>query len=212
MSINVVEAVDEFVYLGSLQTSDGRCLPDIMRRIGLAASAMRSLQDLWRQQKIKLETKLAVYRTCVLPVLLYGAETWTLLAHDISKLEAFHMHCQRQLLHVRWYDFVPNSDISATTQLPCISDVIARRRSGLFGHVARLDCGVPARDALDCTIARRSERRPPAGWKRPPGRPRQTWITQIGDGTPSGVIREFNRASRRGHTRSALRSSDGQAF
>ena len=29
--------------------------------------------------------------------------------------------------------------------------------------------------------------------------PRQTWITQIGDGTPSGVIREFNRASGRGH-------------
>ena len=91
---------------------------------------MRSLQDLWRQQKIKLETKLAVYRTCVLPILLYGAETWTLLAHDTSKLEAFHMHCQRQLLHVHWYDFVPNSDISATTQLPCISDVIACRRSG----------------------------------------------------------------------------------
>lgn len=209
---HTVEAVDEFVYLGSLQTSDGRCLPDITRRIGLAASAMRSLQDVWRQQRTKLETKLAVYRTCVLPVLLYGAETWTLLAHDISKLEAFHMHCQRQLLHVRWYDFVPNSNISATTQLPCISDVIARRRSGLFGHVARLHCGVPARDALDCTIARRSERRPPAGWKRPSGRPRQTWITQIGDGTPSGVIREFNRASGRGHTRSALRSSDGQAF
>ena len=58
--------------------------------------------------KIKLETKLAVYRTCVLPILLYGAETWTILAHDTSKLEAFHMHCQRQLLHVRWYDFVPN--------------------------------------------------------------------------------------------------------
>ena len=74
----------------------------------------------------------------------------------------------------------------------------------LFGHVARLHCGVPARDALDCTIARRSERRPPAGWKRPSGRLRQTWITQIGDGTPSGVIREFNRASGRGHTRSAL--------
>ena len=116
------------------------------------------------------------------------------------------MHCQRQLLHVRWYDFVPNSNISATTQLPCISDVITRRRSGLFGHVARLHCGVPARDALDCTIARRSERRPPAEWKRPSGRPRQNWITQIGDGTPSGVIREFNRASGRGHTRSALRS------
>ena len=32
---------------------------DIMCRIGLAASAMRSLQDLWRQQKInKLATKL----------------------------------------------------------------------------------------------------------------------------------------------------------
>ena len=67
-----VETVDDFVYLGSVQSSD------ITRRIGLAASAMRSLHTLWRQQKIQLSTRLAIYHTCVLPVLLYEAETWTL--------------------------------------------------------------------------------------------------------------------------------------
>ena len=44
---HAVEAVDEFVYLGSLQTSDGRCLPDITRRIGLAAYAICDLSRMY---------------------------------------------------------------------------------------------------------------------------------------------------------------------
>jgi len=54
---------------------------------------------------------------------------------------------------------------------------------GLLGHVARLDSGVPARDALECAYARRTEIRPPSGWRTPPGRPRQTWLYQVGDGS-----------------------------
>ena len=33
-----IEAVDEFIYLGSKLTSDGRCTPDVLRRIGIAFS------------------------------------------------------------------------------------------------------------------------------------------------------------------------------
>ena len=45
------------------------------------------------------------------------------------------------------------------------------------------DNGVPAGDALECAYARRTEIRPPTGWRRPPGRPRKTWLHQIGDGS-----------------------------
>ena len=41
-----VEGVEEFIYLGSKQSSNGYCRPDVLRRIGLACSVMNSLQEL----------------------------------------------------------------------------------------------------------------------------------------------------------------------
>jgi len=35
--------VEEFIYLGSKQSSNGYCRPDVLRRIGLACSVMNSL-------------------------------------------------------------------------------------------------------------------------------------------------------------------------
>jgi len=52
-------------------------------------------------------------------------------------------------------------------QLPYIVKVIRSRRTSLFGHVARMQSGTPARHTLKCAIARRS----PVRWTRPIGRP-----------------------------------------
>jgi len=43
---NLVECVEGFVYLGSVQPSEGQCLPDIKRRIALASSVMASLSKI----------------------------------------------------------------------------------------------------------------------------------------------------------------------
>jgi len=72
---------------------------------------------------------------CVLQILLYGANTWTLLANDIRRLQSFHMRCQRQILGVRWQDHVKNVDIADTTGLPNIIDIVDKKRHTLFGHV-----------------------------------------------------------------------------
>ena len=45
---------------------------------------------------------------CVLPVLLYGSETLTLLAEDSQRIQAFHMTCQRCILGIQWHDFATN--------------------------------------------------------------------------------------------------------
>ena len=47
-----VECVDNFMYLGSVQSSDGYSRPDIRRRIALAASVMSSLSNIWRDQRL----------------------------------------------------------------------------------------------------------------------------------------------------------------
>jgi len=91
----VDESVDRFVYLGSLQLSDGQC------RLDLTCSVMTSLK------RLTLDTsKLHICQTLVLSVLLYAADTWTLLSANVRTLDAFHQKCMRQLLGIRWYDRV----------------------------------------------------------------------------------------------------------
>jgi len=52
VSGNVVESVDNLVYLGSLQTSDGHSRADMRRRISLAAATMTAVLNLERQAPI----------------------------------------------------------------------------------------------------------------------------------------------------------------
>ena len=98
-----LEEVTEFTYLGSVQSTSGRCQPDIIRRIGIAFTAMHSMNKVWRQTRLQLQTELRLYQTCILSILLCGSETWTLLQEDLRKLEAFHMRCQRMILGIGAY-------------------------------------------------------------------------------------------------------------
>ena len=140
------------------------------------------MNKIWRQTRLQLQTKLPLYRTCILSILLYDSETWTLLQEDLRKLEAFHMRCQRMILGIRWHDFVRNTkvvDRSHRTNLPSVRDVIAKRRNSLFGYVVRLDDHTPAHRALSQVAAARTGHRFGPGWRRQPGRPRHSWIQQI---------------------------------
>ena len=44
-------------------------------------------------------------------MLLYVADTWTILAANVRTLDAFNQKCSRQLLKVRWYDRVWNDEV-----------------------------------------------------------------------------------------------------
>ena len=63
-----VEVVDSFVYLGSTIDSSGDSRGEILHRIGLAQSCMNLLEK-WKSS-IRLNTKLRLYQTYVVPVLL----------------------------------------------------------------------------------------------------------------------------------------------
>ena len=61
---------------------------------------------------LSIQTKVRVYQTLVLSILLYASETWTSLASDMRAVESFHMKCQQMILGIRWHDFVRNSEVS----------------------------------------------------------------------------------------------------
>ena len=87
-----------------------------------------------------------------------------------------------RLRHILGFDFVPNRNVSVTTQTQqrSICSRISGRRVSVFGHVRRLQESVPAHESLRLAVKTRSGHRPDdrPEWKRPHGRPRQTWIRQ----------------------------------
>jgi len=104
--------------------------------------------------RLQLQTKLRLYQTCILSILLYGSETWTLLQEDLRKLEVFHMRSQR-ILGIRWHELSETQKLSTGPTFPCVQDIIAKRRNSLFGHVVRLDDHTPAHRALSQVAAAR---------------------------------------------------------
>ena len=56
---------------------------------------------------------------------------------------------------------------------PPLSLIVRSRRLSLFGHVARMD------DSAD--ICRLLFEQPAENWRRPPGRPRLTWLRNVAD-------------------------------
>ena len=73
-------------------------------------------------------------------------------------------------------------------------EIIDRRRLQLFSHVVRLVSNVPAHRALPQAICVRGNIRPDSRWRRPRGRPCQTWLHHIADGSPFGIRTEWHRA------------------
>ena len=91
----IVQQVEQFKYLGSTMTSDGKCLSDIRIRIALAKEAFNKRKELLKS-KLNIELKKKIVKAMIWPVLLYGCETWTLKQEAITKLEAMEMWIWRQ--------------------------------------------------------------------------------------------------------------------
>ena len=72
----VIKQVEQFNYLGSMLTSDGRCETEIKRRIGIAKKSFKDLSNVLANRKISFDTRKWILKSYVWSVLLYGCETW----------------------------------------------------------------------------------------------------------------------------------------
>jgi len=155
-----------------------------------------------------LSTKIRVYGIPVLPVVLCACETWTVLAADERRLEAFYMKYQRQISKILWQDHIRNSEVAARTGRGPVSDLVKRRRNSVFGHIARLSEDTTAHQALRCHVDATLGHPPEHSWKRRPGRPSNQQIDQLhrdNNDTPPADL--WKRSTMRGHTGVTLRSS-----
>ena len=68
----------DFLFLGSMITSDGDCSHEIRSHLLLGRIAMKNLDSILKNRDIILPTKVHVVKTMVFPVVTYSCESWTI--------------------------------------------------------------------------------------------------------------------------------------
>ena len=133
------------------------------------------MHNLLSSRLLSKNLKVKIYTTIILPVVLYGCETWSLTLREERRLRVFENRVLRRVIgHKRdeltgeWRN-LRNEELNNLYSLPNTVQVVKLRRMRWAGHVARIgeDRGVHR------VLVGKPER------KRPLGGPRRRWEDNI---------------------------------
>jgi hypothetical protein len=119
--------------------------------------------------------KIRIYKTIILPVVLYGCETWPLTVREECRLRVFENGVLRRIFGPKidevmggWRK-VHNEELRNLCSSPSIIRMIKSRTMRWVRHVARIGA---KRNAYTIFVGK------PEG-KRPLGRPRRRWVDSV---------------------------------
>ena len=124
-----VKELSKFKYLGSILSSDNTVDAEVESRINRTSQVFRSISRLvWYQPKIKVLTKLKLFKAVILPTLLYGSETWNLLQHNIQRLQVFVNRCLRIITGTSLWEKMRNTQLRNKANIDRVDVMIQKRR------------------------------------------------------------------------------------
>ena len=97
-----VEAVTDFLFLGSKITANGDCSYEIRGQLLLGREAMTNLDSVLKSRDNTLSTKVRIVKAMVFPVVTYDCESWTVKKAERQRIDAFELWCWRRLLKAPW--------------------------------------------------------------------------------------------------------------
>ena len=132
--------MDRFKYLGSFVKQACNLKTEITVRIQATSHAFYSLkQRVLDNYDLSTNTKITVFKQCLLPILLYGSETWTLYSQEVKQLRTIQQRHLRSILKIRWFDFVANEEVLAKSDVADIEVLLAQSCLRWLGHVSRME-------------------------------------------------------------------------
>ena len=162
-----INHVSDFRYLGSMVAPGSS---DLIRRKSLAWCAFWKLEQLWKSPHISITTKVKLFNTTSVTILLYGCESWVISQDMENKINAFATSCYRVMLNIKRIDHVLNTTVYSMTNTVPLIHLVRHRQLKFLGHNLRMSKEEPAR---------RYALYIPTIGKRRPGRPRTSYLNYV---------------------------------
>jgi hypothetical protein len=97
------ENVAQFIYLGTTVTNTNLVKEEIKRGLNSGNPCYHLIQNLLFSSLLSENIKIRIYKTIILPVVLYGRENWSLTLREEYRLKIFENRALRRI-------FEPNRD------------------------------------------------------------------------------------------------------
>ena len=108
VNIVLIDNVECYVYLGQRYSlKEKNQDKEIQRRLMAGWVAYAKHRDILKSN-LAICLKRNVYNSCVLPAMIYGADTWTLTKQAQNKLAAAQTKMERSMLHITYNDMKTN--------------------------------------------------------------------------------------------------------
>ena len=131
-----METVRDVILGGSKITADGDCSHEIERHSFLRRKTMTNLDNILKSRDITLPAKIHLVKAMVLPVVLYGCESWTIKKAEHQRIDAFELWCWRRLLRVPWTVRRSNQSIlKETSPEYSLEGLMLKLNLQYFGHL-----------------------------------------------------------------------------
>jgi len=89
------------------------------------------------KKKTLRKTRIKLYETLALPVLLCGSETWIIKASDARRITAAGMKYMRRTAGYTWTDYKTNAQIAKELKITRILDKLLEHKRSWIQHVNR---------------------------------------------------------------------------
>jgi hypothetical protein len=139
-----IEGVAKFRYLGTTLTDQNCMQEEIKSRLNLGNACYHLVQSLLSSRLLSRNIKVEIYKTIILPVVLYGCETWSLTLREEHRQRVFENRVLRRIFGPKrdevtgeWRN-LHNEELCILYSSPNIIRHIKLRRMRWAGHVAHM--------------------------------------------------------------------------
>ena len=165
-----LENVQHYKYLGQIISANRNSVLEVNCRIRSGWAAFAKFDNLMRRRSIPQRLKTKAFNQCILPAMVYGAETWTTTASAMSKLAVAQRRMERIMLGITLRHRKTNVWIRNQTKLNDIEKTIMKIKWQWAGHLMR---------RTDDRWSRRLTEWYPRNGSRQRGRPPRRWDQEI---------------------------------
>ena len=131
-----LEAVAEFIVLGSKITAVGDCSHEIKRCLLLQRKVMTNLDSILKTRDITLPTEVCLVKAMVFPVVIYRWESWTIKKAEHQRTDTFKLWCWRRLLRDSWVARRSNQSILKEINPDySLKQLLLKLKLQYFGHL-----------------------------------------------------------------------------